>query len=103
MFRIFDKLGGQAEALKLLEPTALRPTWPSKDTIKVWRRRRALPGVVIARLMEVADERGVAYTAADFGEFSDPERQPADDAPPPSAPARPPDAVWSPADIYSET
>jgi hypothetical protein len=66
MFTIFDKLGGETEALALLKDGAIREGWPSADTIKLWRKKRELPGPVIRRLMRLCDERGVTYSSSDF-------------------------------------
>lgn len=67
MFPIFEKLGGQEEALKLLQPAAIRDTWPSRHTLKSWEQRhRELPALVVRKLMDICDERGIAYTSDDF-------------------------------------
>jgi hypothetical protein len=66
MFTIFEKLGGLAISLQLLQPTAIRDTWPTAQTYRKWRAQKQLPGPVVRRLMEICDERGVSYRASDF-------------------------------------
>jgi hypothetical protein len=67
MFTIFEKLGGEDEALNIIrEGGEVREQWPSLHTLKVWKRNKELPGTIIKKLMMVCDERGIRYCAADF-------------------------------------
>jgi hypothetical protein len=66
MFPIFDKLGGLEATMKLLQPLAIRDTWPSAVTVRVWRKNGRLPSPVVRRLMEICDAQGVEYTSRDF-------------------------------------
>ncbi|MBM3578777.1 MAG: hypothetical protein FJX40_14250 [Alphaproteobacteria bacterium] len=67
MFAIFGKLGGDDAALEIIRARGdVRKGWPSKDTLKVWKRNGELPGTVIKILMAACDEREVSYCAADF-------------------------------------
>ena len=72
-FAIFDKLGGQEEALNALKDRSsstaqTRPEWPTRDTLKKWKSEGELPGSVVKMLMAVCEDRGVPYCLSDFVE-----------------------------------
>ncbi len=66
MFPIFDKLGGLDAALTLMQPSAIRDTWPSKETLRAWRKAGRLPSPVVRKMMEICEARGVPYASSDF-------------------------------------
>jgi len=66
MFPIFEKLGGLAIALQLLQPDAIRDTWPTEHALRKWKRNKKLPGPVVGRLMQICDARGITYQSSDF-------------------------------------
>lgn len=67
MFRIFDKLGGVDATLDALQKRlpATRKRLSSL-TIKGWKSRRKIPGVVADLLMQECAERGIPCEITDF-------------------------------------
>ena len=66
MFEIFEKLGGQDAAIEALRAAGGGGRWPSIHAVKLWRVNKEIPGPAVKRLMQICDERGIAYSAADF-------------------------------------
>jgi len=66
MFRIFDKLGGEAAALKAIRGRRLRPDWPAKETVTDWKRKGEIAGAAVLEFMAICDERLIPYCSADF-------------------------------------
>lgn len=71
MFAIFDKLGGQDAAIEAVKARSHgkahnRDAWPTKEAEKKWRSQGELPGQIVKTLMEICDERGIAYASSDF-------------------------------------
>lgn len=69
MFPIFEKLGGKDATLKLLRRDARKPTseqWPTDWAVQKWSQAGVLPGVVVIRLLRIAERRGVPVTYSDF-------------------------------------
>lgn len=67
MFQIFDKLGGEAEALEALQrrlPSYRKPISPL--TVLGWKTRRAIPGRALSLLIEECDARGISWEMSDF-------------------------------------
>ena len=66
MFEIFEKLGGQDAAIEALRAESGETGWPSIHAVKLWRANKEIPGPAVKRLMQICDERGIPYSAADF-------------------------------------
>jgi len=61
-YPIIAKLGGaRAVRENLRERMIIR-----RDTMNQWRRRGSIPGHAMRALMELAEENGIPYKAADF-------------------------------------
>jgi hypothetical protein len=62
-FQIIHKLGGVGPVFERLQALGLIKT---RDALRMWRSRGAIPGDAQVALMRLAEEAGVAYTADDF-------------------------------------
>lgn len=69
-FPIINKLGGREAVFERLSGKGLVRT---RDAMRMWgsRNRGVIPGDCARELMRMADEQGIAYTAADFEQAED--------------------------------
>lgn len=62
-FPIVQKLGGREQVRLALAQRGMDKT---RDAIRMWTSRRAIPGKAYNLLHEIAAERGIPITADDF-------------------------------------